>query len=90
MYGLPQAGLLAQQRRVAHLAQHDYIQSDSVPCLFAHATNGITFDLVVYDFGIKFRTTAGRDHLLAILRLQYQITVDEAGAQYLRMPIKHD
>jgi hypothetical protein len=61
-----------------------------VPCLFTHATNGITFVLVVDDFGIKFRTTAGRDHLLATLRLQYQITVDEAGAQYLGMAIKHD
>jgi hypothetical protein len=90
MYGLPQAGLLAQQRLVAHLALHDYIQSDSVPCLFTHATNGITFVLVVDDFGIKFRTTAGRDHLLATLRLQYQITVDDAGTQYLGMTIKHD
>jgi hypothetical protein len=59
-----------------------------VPCLFTHATNGITFVLVVDDFGVKFRTTAGRDHIL--LRLQYQITVDEAGAQYLGMTIKHD
>jgi hypothetical protein len=90
MYRLPQAGLLTQQRLVAHLAQHDYTQSDSVPCLFTHATNGITFVLVVDDFDIEFRTTAGRDHLLATLRLQYQITVDEAGAQYLGMTIKHD
>jgi hypothetical protein len=90
MYGLPQAGLLAQQRLVAHLAQHDYIQSDLVPCLFTHATNGITFVLVVDDFGIKFRTTAGRDHLLETLRLQYQITVDEAGSQYLGMTIQHN
>ncbi len=47
MYGLPQAGLLAQNRLIAHIAKHGYTQSDVVPCLFRHATNGVTFVLVV-------------------------------------------
>ena len=53
MYGLPQAGLLAQNRLVAHIAQHGYIQSDTMPCLFRHTTNGATFVLVVDEFGTK-------------------------------------
>jgi hypothetical protein len=56
MYGLPQAGLLAQRRLVDHLRKHGYTESKLVPCLFRHATNGITFVLVVDDFGIKFLT----------------------------------
>jgi hypothetical protein len=90
MYGLPQAGILAQDRLVAHIAEHGYIQSDLVPCLFRHATNGISFVLVVDDFGIKYKSVSGRDHLLATLRLKYKITVDMENPTYLGMTIVHD
>ena len=90
MYGLPQAGILAQDRLVAHIAEHGYIQSDLVPCLFRHATNGISFVLVVDDFGIKYKSVSGRDHLLATLRLKYKITVDMENPSYLGMTIVHD
>ena len=45
---------------------------------------------MVDDFGIKFKGAEGRDHLLSTLRLLYKITVDNEGAQYLGMAIKHD
>jgi hypothetical protein len=90
MYGLPQAGLLTQQRLVAYLAEHGYIQSDTVLCLFRHIDNGFTFVLVVDDFGIMHETIAGRDHLLSTLRLLYKITVDEHGEHYLGINVKHD
>jgi hypothetical protein len=90
MYGLPQAGLLAQNRLIAHIAEHGYTQSDTVLCLFRHATNGVTFVLVVDDFGIKFRNAADRDHLLTTLRMLYKITVDIEDPMYLGMTIKHD
>ena len=41
MYGLPQAGLLAQQRLIAHLADHGYHET-STSCLFRHTSNGTT------------------------------------------------
>jgi hypothetical protein len=91
MYGLPQAELLAQKFLVSLLAaRHGYIESDAVPCLFRHATSGITVVLVVDDFGIEFKGAKGRDHLLHTLRLLYTITVDNAGSQYLGMAIDHD
>jgi hypothetical protein len=80
MYGLPQAGLLAQNRLIDHLAVHGYTQSTLVPCPFQHRDNGVTFVLVVDDFGIKAKTAAGREHLLATLRKMYTITVDVAGS----------
>ena len=40
MYGLPQAGLLAQKRLVAHLTVHGYNQDKHVPCLFSHVSMG--------------------------------------------------
>jgi hypothetical protein len=90
MYGLPQAGLLAQNRLIAHIAQHGYTQSDVVPCLFSHATNGVTFVLVVDDFGIKYTNDEGRDHFLDTLRSLYTITVDIENPTYLGMTIIHD
>jgi hypothetical protein len=73
MYGLPQAGFLAQERLIEHIAEHGYIQSDLVPCLFRHATNGISFVLVVDDFGIKYKSVSGRDHLLATLCKNHEL-----------------
>jgi hypothetical protein len=89
MYGLPQAGLLAQNRLVVRIAEHGYIHSDLVPCLFRHATNGISFVLVVDDFGIKYMSVSGRDHLPPTLRLKYKITVDMENLNYLGMTIVH-
>ena len=51
MYGLPQAGLLA--RLVNHLTKHGYHQTDTT-CLFRHESNGVSFSLVVDDFGVKY------------------------------------
>jgi hypothetical protein len=90
MYGLPQSGLLAQQRLIKHLEKSEYIQSTVVPCLFNHPSNGVTFVLVVDDFGIKFTNIEGRDHFLNTLRSLYKITTDDKGSQYLGMTIKHD
>eukprot|EP01042_Synura_sphagnicola_P036857 gene36857-biopygen31111 len=54
MYGFPQAGLLAQEQLIKHLALSGYHQCPQVPCLFKHDSNGIAFTLVVDDFGIKY------------------------------------
>ena len=89
MYGLPQSGLLAQQRLVAHLAAHGFIQHDRVPCLFAHVTNGVTFTLVVDDFG-KYHAKEGVLHLIATLQNLYQIKVDWTGGKYLGLTIDFD
>jgi hypothetical protein len=58
-----------------------YAQFNPTQCLAYSSTtkNGITFALVVNDFGIKFLTTAGRAHV--------DVTAD---AQYLGITIKHD
>ena len=47
IYGLRQAGRLAQQRLIAHLANHGYRQSDGTPCLFMHKSRPIKFILVM-------------------------------------------
>ena len=75
MYGLPQAGLLAQQRLLQHLAMHGYNQTDT-SCHFRHKSNGTVFSLVVDDFGVKYTDKKGVDHLIHTLKMLYPITVD--------------
>ena len=59
MYGLPQAGLLAQQLLLQHLAMHGYHQTDT-SCLFRHESNGAVFSLVVQRFQSKMHRQKGR------------------------------
>jgi hypothetical protein len=53
IYGLPQAGKVAQERLLAHLATHDYHPVPNTSCMIKHEYRDITFALVIDDFGIK-------------------------------------
>ena len=53
MYGLPQAGIIAQQLLKERLKKHGYRQSQTTPGLWKHDTRPISFSLVVDDFGVK-------------------------------------
>jgi hypothetical protein len=81
IYGLPQAGKLAQDRLISHLATHGYIQCVNTPCLFVHTSNGVAFTLVVDDFLIKYKDRSSAEHLLSALRELYVITTDFSDRQ---------
>eukprot|EP00978_Attheya_sp_CCMP212_P036552 scaffold166612_cov63-Attheya_sp.AAC.1 len=82
MYGLPQAGILANKRLKKHLAKSGYHERPRTPGLFRHETRPITFCLVVDDFGIKYVGQEHADHLLDTLRTQYTMTTDWDGTNY--------
>ena len=91
IYGLPQAGKLAQDRLVKHLASHGYHQAKHTPCLFKHEKNSVAFTLVVDDFGIQYTKEADADHLLKALRELYIITEDRGSTQkYVGITIAHN
>jgi hypothetical protein len=90
MYGLPQAGILANERLVKHLEASGYVQSKRVPGLFKHETRPVTFSLVVDDFGIKYVGKENAEHLLNCLRSQYTITTDWTGSLYCGLTLKWD
>lgn len=90
IYGLPQAGLLANMALVQHLKQHDYIQTPNTPCLFKHATRPVYFTLVVDDFLIKANGNEHIEHLLDVLKLKYKLTTDYNASRYVGMSIKYD
>jgi Reverse transcriptase (RNA-dependent DNA polymerase) len=90
MYGLKQAGRLANDQLTTFLAQYGYRPCSITPGLWKHDTKDITFTLVVDDFGVKYTDKRDFDHLVECLRKHYTISVDETGSKYLGLTINWD
>ncbi len=80
MYGLPQAGLLAQELLEKRLNKHGYYQSDRTPGLWMHKWQPIQFTLVVDDFGIKYIGEENLMHPTSILQENYVMSTDQTGS----------
>jgi Reverse transcriptase (RNA-dependent DNA polymerase) len=90
MYGLKQAGRLANDQLTKYLADAGYHPCSVTPGLWRHTTRPIWFSLVVDDFGIKYTDMVDADHLLHTLRQYYTISVDMTGSRYCGMTIAWD
>jgi len=90
IYGLPQAGLIAQTRLNKLLAQHGYHRCKNTPGLYYHETRPTYFTLVVDDFLMACKSDEDRDHLLDVLRLLYEVKVDYKAQRYVGITIHHD
>lgn len=90
IYGLPQAGKLAQDRLIRHLAGAGYVAAANTPCLFRHVTRPICFTLVVDDFGVKYRGKDNAQHLIDTLTQLYELHIDWTGAKYVGLDIVFD
>ena len=83
MYGLPQAGILANKLLKERLEPHGYTEVAHTPGLYRHKWRPISFTLVVDDFGIKYVGKEHADHLIGALRQQYsKVEVDWTGGLY--------
>ena len=89
LYGLPHAGKISQDSLITHLATHGYHQT-STTCLFRHESNGVTFTLVVDDFGVKFANKQSAQHLIDCLKLRYPLTVNWNATKYLGLSLRFD
>jgi hypothetical protein len=81
MYGLPQAGKLANDRLRKFLAPAGYVPCTVTPGLWRHQ----------HDFGIRY--TNDRDdveQLLAILQQEYKCTIDWEGNRYVGLTLAWD
>jgi Reverse transcriptase (RNA-dependent DNA polymerase) len=91
MYGLPQAGILANKLLKERLEPHGYSECDHTPGLWKHKTRPIMFSLVVDDFGVQYSKLPDAHHLLAALKQNYEaITVDWTGALFCGISLKWD
>ena len=67
MYGLPQAGILAQELLEKRIAKHGYTQLRINPELWTHKWGPNSFALVVDNFGVKYVGDEHVNHLIAAL-----------------------
>lgn len=90
MYGLPQAGILANNQLRAHLLKSGYEQAPHTPGLFRHETKPIAFSLIVDDFGVKYVGKEHAEHLIETLQSLYKITIDWTGTKYCGLTLEWD
>jgi hypothetical protein len=90
MYGLPQAGLLANQLLTKRLEKFGYAPTIHIPGLWKHKSRPVTFSLVVDDFGIKYVGKRHLQHLIDALQNFYEITIDWEGKKYCGVSLDWD
>ena len=90
MYGLPQAGILANQLLTQRLAPHGYTQCRHTPGLWRHHWRPIMFALVVDDFGVKYEGKHHANHLIHALEAHYEVSKDWTGQLYCGVQIAWD
>jgi hypothetical protein len=90
IYGLKQAGKLANDLLTERLAAHGYFQCATTAGLWRHKWRQILFVLIVDDFGIEYANKVDAEHLLAALRSHYHITADWSGTKFSGMDLVWD
>ena len=68
IYGLPQAGALANKLLKRQLAPAGYCEVPHMPGLFKHLTRPVAFSLVVDNFGVKYVGRKHAKHLVSALK----------------------
>ena len=83
MFGLPQAGILAEKQLIRFLGSYGYAPVCHTPGLWHHTWCPISFCLVVDDFGVKYIGKEHADYLIQCLRNHYQeVDIDWDGKRF--------
>jgi hypothetical protein len=82
VWGLLQAGILANKLLCKQLAPHGYYERKHIPGLWKHETQPILFTLVVVKFGVKYVNKDNVNHLIKCLKQKYKLTEDWEGNLY--------
>jgi hypothetical protein len=90
MYGLKQAGLLANQLLQTRLVPFGYYPAQNTPGLWLHKSRSISFTLVVDDFAVKYNGKQHAEHLWNAHLQTYEITTDWTATVYSGMTLKWD
>jgi hypothetical protein len=90
MYGLKQAGLLANQLLQTRLAPFGYYPARHMPGLWLHKMRPVAFSLIVDDFTVKYVGKQHADHIRNALLKTYELTTDWAAKVYSGMTLKWD
>ena len=90
IYGLPQAGILANKLLKKRLAKFGYFEVPNTPGLWRHIWRPIHFTLVVDDFGVKYVGKQHAQHLCHALNSKYDIAIDWTGYLYCGIKLSWD
>ena len=90
MYGLPQAGILANKLLKKRLAKRGYFELPHTPGLWKHVSRPVLFTLVVDDFGVKYVGEQHANHLIESIKKDYTVEVDWDGGLYCGIKLTWD
>ena len=91
MYGLPQAGIMANKQLAKFLGKEGYFQTPHTPGLWKHAWRPISFALVVDDFLINYVGTEHALHLENVLKARYEeVSTDWKASLFCGVHLKWD
>jgi hypothetical protein len=90
MYGLKQAGLLANQILQKRLSPFGYYPAHHTPGMWLHKTRPEAFLLIVDDFIVRYVGKQHADHLRDALLRSYELITDWEGKLYSCMTLKWD
>jgi hypothetical protein len=91
IYGLPQAGILANQLLRKPLAPAGYYEvAHTPPGLWRHVSPPMQFALVVDVFGVKYVGKAYANHLITTLPKHYKLSEDWEGTLHWGMTLDWD
>jgi hypothetical protein len=82
IWGLTQAGILANKLLRKRLLPHGYYECRHTPGLWRHLTRPISFTLVVNDFGVIYVGQEHIEHLIECIKEKYELTKDWSGDLY--------
>ncbi|KAL7487011.1 hypothetical protein ACHAW6_012612 [Cyclotella cf. meneghiniana] len=98
IYGLPQAGILANMYLGKCLNEFSYHQSKFNPGLWSHKMHSIQFSLFVDDFGGKYVYPQDIEHLTLALstinpetgKPMFEISVDKTASRFIGLSLDWD
>jgi hypothetical protein len=90
MYGLPQAGILANELLQRNLAKDEYRPTQHTHGIWTHDTRPKSFSLVVDDFGVKYVGHGHVEHLMVCINKNYSISSDWNGTVYCGLTLEWD
>ena len=90
MYGLPQAGKIANDKLKLHLSKFGYNPAPITLGLWRHQISPLQLLLVVDDFGIKYDRQEDITYLLNALKTIYKISEDWDGKLYCGRNLEWD
>jgi hypothetical protein len=90
MYGLPQAGIIANNKWQKHLAPYGYHPTAHTPGLWKHQQDPFYFSLVIDNFLIKYQDKTHANKLIQALKQEYKITTNWEATLYCGNTLKWD